>query len=41
MLQYFTQARLGWPKNAIQDLKVFRSEINGTTAYEEAKLEAA
>jgi hypothetical protein len=41
MLQYFTQARLGSPKNAIQELLTFRNEVNGTTAYEEAKLEAA
>jgi len=41
MLQYFTKARLGLPKNAIQDLLAFRNQVNGTTAYEEAKLEAA
>jgi hypothetical protein len=40
MLQFFTQARLGWPKEAIQALKTFRNDVNGTTAYQEAKQEA-
>ena len=40
MLQYFTQARLGQPKKTIEELKAFRNDVNGTTAYEEAKREA-
>ncbi len=40
MLQYFTQARLGWPKKTIEELEAFRNDVNGTTAYEEAKREA-